>query len=184
MLDLAKSKYNPIMEEKMESHMTMIVSAGVLSVALSLPANAGEKITGRTSDYQLLSELTATIPDKPGHILRQRTVIFKSTSSSTRLGDSWNTQVSQAEVVGRDITYKGYVTSHFANGDVAYFALEGASKVTPKEPGAFEAVDQGKFEWTGGTGKHDVKGPGTYTCNFTQSGGGCEWQGEAEFPGM
>ena len=184
MLDLAKSKYNPIMERKMESHMTTIVSAGVLSVASWLPANAGEKITGRNSDYQLLSESTATIPDKPGHILRQRTWIFKSTSSSARLGDAWNTYVSQGEVVGRDITYKGYGTSHFANGDVAYFALEGTSKVTPKEPGAFEAVDQGKFEWTGGTGKHDVKGPGTYTCNFTQSSGGCDWQGEAEFSGM
>jgi ABC-type uncharacterized transport system substrate-binding protein len=47
-----------------------------------------------------------------------------------------------------------------------------------------DPVAQGKFEWTGGTGKHDVKGPGTYTCNFTQSGGGCDWQGEAEFSGM
>jgi hypothetical protein len=33
----------------MEAHITTIVSAGVLSLALSLPANAGEKITGRTS---------------------------------------------------------------------------------------------------------------------------------------
>ena len=61
----------------MESYLTMIASTAILSVALSLPANAGEKITGRTSDYQLLSEVTATIPDKPGHILRQRTTIFK-----------------------------------------------------------------------------------------------------------
>jgi hypothetical protein len=184
MLDLAKSKYNPIMEEKMESRMTMIVCASVLSVVWSLPANAGEKITGRNSDYQLLSEVTATIPDNPGHILRQRTTIFKSTSSSARLGDAWVTQAAQDDVIGRDITSKGYLTAHYANGDVAYASFEGTSKVTPKEPGAFETVAQGKFEWTGGTGKHDVKGPGTYTCNFTQSGGGCDWQGEAEFSGM
>ena len=62
--------------------------------------------------------------------------------------------------------------------------LKAPPKVTPKEPGAFETVAQGKFELTGGTGKHDVKGPGTYTCNFTQSGGRCDWQGEAEFSGM
>jgi hypothetical protein len=66
MVDFAKSKYNPIMEEKIESRMTMIVSAGVLSVALSLPANDGEKISGHNSDYQTLSEVIATIPDKPG----------------------------------------------------------------------------------------------------------------------
>ena len=38
----------------MESCMTMIASASPLSVALSLPV----KITGRNSDYQILSELT------------------------------------------------------------------------------------------------------------------------------
>jgi hypothetical protein len=172
------------MEGKMESRTTMIVSASVLSVTLSLPANAGEKITGRNSDYQLLSEVTATIPDKPGHILRQRTTTFRGTSSSARMGDFWSTQAAQDEVVGQDITSKGYITAHFANGDVAYTSFEGTAKVTPKEPGAFETVSQGKFEWTGGTGKHDVKGHGTYTCNFTQSGGGCDWQGEAEFSGM
>jgi hypothetical protein len=53
----------------MESCMTMIASTSPLSVALSLPV----KITGRNSDYQLPSELTATISDRPGHILRQRT---------------------------------------------------------------------------------------------------------------
>ena len=76
------------------------------------------------------------------------------------------------------------MVSLFANGDVFYHSIEGTAKVTPKEPGAFETVAQGKFELTGGTGKHDGKGPGTYTCNFTQSGGGCDWQGEVEFSGM
>jgi hypothetical protein len=172
------------MEGKMKSRITVIVCAGFLSVALSVPASAGEKITGRTSDYQLLSEVTATIPDKPGHILKQRTTIFKSTSSSARLGDSWMTSVGQQEVSGQDITNKAYGTARFANGDVAYLSFEDTAKVAPKEAGAFETVSHGKFEWTGGTGKHDVKGQGTYTCTFTQSGGGCDWQGEAEFSGM
>ena len=182
MLDLAKSKYNPIMEEKMEFRVTVIVSASLLSVALSLPASAGEKVSGHNSNFQILSEVTATIPDRPGHIMRQRTTTF--TTSSARLGDYWGSQIAQDEVIGQDVTSKGYGTNHFANGDVAYYSFEGTAKVTPKGPGAFETVAQGKFEWTGGTGKHDVKGPGTYTCNFTQSGGGCDWQGEAEFSGM
>jgi hypothetical protein len=110
MLDLAKSKYNQIMEEKMESRITMIVSAGVLSMALSLPANAGEKIAGHNSDYQLLSEVTATIPDKPGHILKQTTVTFKTTSAN--FGDGWSTQIVQSEIIGGDTTAKGYITHH------------------------------------------------------------------------
>lgn len=178
MLDLAKSKYSPIMEEKMESRMTMIVSAGVLSVALSLPANAGEKISGHNSDYQTLSEVIATIPDKPGHILRQTAVTFKTTSAT--FGDGWSSQSAQAEIVGGDITSKGYITHHHMNGDVTYDYVEGTAKVTPKGPGAFETVAQGKFKLTGGTGKHDIKGSGTYNCTFTQSGGGCDWQGETE----
>ena len=166
----------------MESRMTVIVSASLLSVALSLPANAGEKITGHNSNIQLLSEVTATIPDRPGHILRQRTIIYNTTSA--RLGDYWVSEVSQQEVIGQDVTSKSYGTCHFANGDVNYYSAEGNAKVTPKGPGAFETVSQGKFVWTGGTGKYDVKGPGTYTCSFTQSGGGCDWQGDAEFSGM
>jgi hypothetical protein len=170
------------MEEKMESRMIMIVSASLLSVTLSLPANAGEKITGRNSDYKNLSEVTATIPDRPGHIMRQRTTTF--TTSSARLGDYWGSQIAQDEVIGQDVTSKGYGTNHFANGDVAYYSFEGTAKVTPKGPGEFETVSQGKYALTGGTGKHDIKGPGTYTCSFTQAGGGCDWQGEAEFSGM
>ena len=162
----------------MESRITMIVSAGILSMALSLPANAGEKIAGHNSDYQTLSEVTATIPDKPGHILRQTTVTFKTTSAS--LGDYWSTQIAQNEIIGGDVTAKGYITHHHANGDVTYDSFEGTSKVTPKGPGAFETVAQGKFKMMGGTGKHDLKGSGTYTCNFTQSGGACDWQGETE----
>jgi hypothetical protein len=172
------------MEGKMVFQKTMIVSAGVLSVALSPSANAGEKVTGRNSDYQVLSEVTAAIPDKSGHILRQRTTIFKGTNNSARLGDFWATQAAQDEIVGQDITSKGYITAHYANGDVTYSSFEGTARVTPKEAGAFETVSQGKFAWTGGTGKHEVKGPGTYTCSFTQSGGGCDWQGDAEFSGM
>jgi hypothetical protein len=173
------------MEKKMESRMTMmIVSASLLSVALSLPASAGEKVSGHNSNFQILSEVTATIPDRSGHILRQRTLTYTATTNSARIGDFWVSEISQAEVIGQDVTIRAYGTDHFANGDVAYYSLEGTSKVTPKGPGAFESVSQGKFVWTGGTGKHDVKGPGTYTCTFTQSGGNCDWQGEAEFSGM
>jgi hypothetical protein len=177
MLDLAKSKYNPIMEEKMESRMTMIVSAGVLSVALSLPANAGEKISGHNTDFQTLSEVTATIPDKPGHILKQTVVTFKTTSGSF---SGWSTQIAQNETVGGDVTAKGYITHHHDNGDITYDAFEGTSKMTPKGPGAFETIAQGKFHMMGGTGTHNIKASGTYNCAFTQSSGACDWQGETE----
>jgi hypothetical protein len=105
-------------------------------------------------------------------------VTFKTTSAT--FGDGWSSQSAQAEIVGGDITSRGYITHHHMNGDVTYDYVEGTAKVTPKGPGASETVAQGKFKLTGGTGKHDIKGSGTYNCTFTQSGGGCDWRGETE----
>ena len=67
---------------------------------------------------------------------------------------------------------------------MTYFVWEGTQKVTPKDAGAFDAVEQGTFSWIAGTGKHNVTGPGTYTCKFNQSGGACDWQGEADYSAM
>ena len=167
----------------MKKTQLSIASFGVLALLLSLPANATEKVTGRDFDFQTLSELTAAIPDKPGHSLKQVTLSWKS-SSSSEPANFWCSGVEQQEVVGNDIKIKGYGTEHYNNGDVSYFVWEGNAKVTPKEAGAFDGVEQGTFSWIGGTGKHNVTAPGTYTCKFNQSGGACDWQGEAEHSAM
>jgi hypothetical protein len=159
-----------------------IASFGVLALLLSLPANAGDKVTGHDFDFQTLSELTAAVPDKPGHSLKQVTLVWKATSSSEP--SYWVSGVEQQEVAGNDIKVNGYGTDHYSNGDVAYFVWEGKAKVTPKDAGAFEMNGQGTWSWLGGTGKHNVKGPGTYTCKFDQSGGACDWQGEANYSAM
>jgi hypothetical protein len=161
----------------MKMQRLAIIFAGTTALLLSLPAVAAEKITGVHKGFQILSELTAVVPDKPGHSVKQVTWVWKT--SSPQWGESWASAVEQQETVGADNTVKGYGTSHFPDGDVSYFSWEGTSKVTPKEGGAFDMAGLGKFTWLGGTGKHNVKGPGTYTCKFTQAGGTCDWQGEA-----
>ena len=100
------------------------------------------------------------------------------------LANAWSSGVAQQEVAGNDIKSKGHGTSHFGNGDAAHFVWEGNAKVTPKEAGAFDMAEQGTFSWLGGTVKHNVTGPGTYTCKFNQSGGTCDWQGEADYSAM
>ena len=167
----------------MKKTQLSIASFGVLALLLSLPANATEKVTGRDFDFQTLSELTAAIPDKPGHSLKQVTLSWKS-SSSSEPANFWCSGVEQQEVVGNDIKIKGYGTEHYNNGDVSYFVYEGNAKVTPKDAGAFNMAIQGAWSWLGGTGKHNVKGPGTYTCKFNESGGACDWQGEANYSAM
>jgi hypothetical protein len=174
---------NTTWEIEMKRAQLGIASFGVLAMFLSLPANAGEKVAGHNFDIQSLSEMTAAIPDKPDRAMKQTTAVWKSTGTSD-LANFWASAVTQQEVVGNDTKIKGYGTSHFGNGDVANFVWEGNAKVTPKEAGAFDSVEQGTFSWIGGTGKHNVTGPGTYTCKFNQSGGACDWQGEADYSAM
>ena len=55
-------------EREIHTKATLLASSIVL---LGLPVNAAEKVTGVNKDPQRLSELTATIPDKPGHTFMQ-----------------------------------------------------------------------------------------------------------------
>ncbi|MGD0145220.1 MAG: hypothetical protein ABSC92_18880 [Rhizomicrobium sp.] len=158
----------------MKTQRLAIILAGTAVLLASLPALAADKVTGVDKDFLLLSESTALVPDKPGHSVQQRTWVWST--SSPQWGEYWNSAVEQGETVGTDDAVKGYGTSHFPDGGVTYFVWEGTSKFTAKDGGGFEVAGQGKFTWLGGTGKHDVKGPGTYTCKFTQTGGGCDWQ--------
>jgi hypothetical protein len=161
----------------MKTQRLAIIIAGTTALLASLPAAAAEKVTGVDKDFQLLSESTAVVHDKPGHTVQQRTWVWRT--SSPQWGEYWNSAVEQVETVGTDDTVKGYTTAHFPDGDVTYLSWEGADKLTVKDGGAFDFAGQGKFTWLGGTGKHNVKGSGTFTCKFTQAGGACDWQGEA-----
>ncbi len=161
----------------MKTQRLAIMFAGTVALLASLPAVAAEKVTGVDKDFQLLSETNAFVADKPGHSIQQRTWVWKT--SSPVWGEYWNSAVEQVDNAGADETVKGYGTAHFPNGDVTYSSWEGTDKVTPKEGSAFDMTGQGKFTWLGGTGKHNIKGSGSYSCKFTQAGGACDWQGEA-----
>ena len=160
----------------MRVHTAILLFAGLL--ACSAPANAAEKVSGVNKNLQVLSDVTSTIPDKPGHTLKQITETWPATGNND-LANFSATAVEQDDTVGGDITVRGYGTAHTASGDLAYFSWEGSSRITPKEAGAFDLTGQGKFTWLGGTGKYkSLSGEGTYTCKGSQAGVECPWQGE------
>jgi hypothetical protein len=155
--------------------MKSLLLTTAIAVLLSMPATAGEKITGSTMDYQIISETNVAMS---GHTIKQLSSTWKATSPNPNWGQWSATAVEQQDVVGPDTAIRSWGTQHHANGDLAYFTLEG----TPKEVGAFDGVGQGKFLWTDGTRKlKSLKGAGTYSCKFTQSSGGCDFQGDAEY---
>jgi hypothetical protein len=63
-----------------------IALASALGLSLSLPAVAGEKVTGVNKDFVVLSETSAAIPDKPGHAFKQ----VSDRSSTTGCGRQRN----------------------------------------------------------------------------------------------
>jgi hypothetical protein len=158
-----------------------IALASVLTLVVSFPVAAAEKVAGINKDFQTLSETSANIPDKPGHTFKQVTLVWKSVSPNPAFGEAWASAVAQQDTIGTDSTERGYVTNHLQNGDVNYVSWQGVVKTAVKDGGDFESVSQGKFTWLGGTGKFKtIKGSGTYTCKFTPKGGQCDWEGEPE----
>ena len=158
-----------------------IVFATVLTLSLSFPVAAAEKVAGINKDFQSLSETSANVPGQPGHTLKQIALVWKSVSSNPDFGEAWTSAVAQQDTIGTDSTERGYATNHLQNGDVNYVGWEGTVKTTMKDGGDFDTVSKGKFTWLGGTGKFKtIKGSGTYTCKFTPKGGGCDWEGEPE----
>jgi hypothetical protein len=122
---------------------------------------------------RLLSTVNSAIPDKPGHTFRQITQTFKSNGSSD-LANFSATSIVQQDVLGGDVRARGYGINHHATGDVSYVSVEGTSKITPKEGGA--------FKWIGGTGKYQkLSGDGTYSCKGNQTGTECHWEGEPQY---
>jgi hypothetical protein len=161
--------------------MTKAILLASCVIFSSLPASAADKVNGLNKDVQVLSEVNSVIPDKPGHSFKQITETWKSTGSGD-LANFLATAVEQQDVIGGDITVKGYATGHHASGDLSYAGWEGTSKVVPKQGGAFEFTGGGKFEWLGGTGKFQkISGQGTYTCKGNQAGVECAWEGEPKY---
>jgi len=61
-----------------------------------------------------------------------------------------------------------------------YFARSGMMVFAALFIAAFTL--EGKFEWTGGTGKfQNIKGGGAYTCKGSTTGNECNWEGEVEY---
>ena len=156
----------------------------ILAVALVVPAVAADKkkVTGTNKDGQVLSQSSASPGDDPNHSITQIVGAQRTTSNNA---DWNNTQLifyEHDDFVGGTGPQRGYATHTHANGDKSYFNYEGTAKMMAKDGGDWEQTWDGRFTWTGGTGKFKtLKGGGTYKCKFAPAGGQCDWQGDAEY---
>src|SRR5262245_44737488 len=79
-----------------------IVFATVLTLSLSFPVAAAEKVAGINKDFQSLSQTSANVPGQPGHTLKQIALVWKSVSSNPDFGEAWTSAVAQQDTIGTD----------------------------------------------------------------------------------
>jgi len=135
------------------------------------------KITGKNKTMRIISQTTGDPGDKDGHMLMQTVTLSQTTSSDENWNDTRMLDIQQADQMGETGTHTGYGYHLHKGGDRTFFKYWGTQKST----GA-EMSNEGKYEWTGGTGKfQNIKGGGTYTCKGTMTSSECDWQGEVEY---
>jgi len=157
----------------------MIVLAAVVVAAFAVSdVHAGKmKITGKNRTDQVASQSTAAPGDKAGHMLTQTVTMSTTTSSNEDWNNTKMFDAQQTDQQGDSGTHKGYGYHINKNGDKTFFKYWGTQKAM-KDIISLE----GKFEWTGGTGKfQNIKGGGAYTCKGGTTSNACDWQGEVEY---
>ena len=158
--------------------MTGFVAVFVLIFLSSLVHAEKMKITGKNKSSRIISQTTGDHGDKDGHMLMQTVTLSVTTSSDENWNDIRMVDTQQSDQTGGNGTHIGYGYHMHKSGDRTFFKYWGTEKAAG--PGTMSL--EGKFEWTGGTGKfQNIKGGGTYTCKGMVNSNECDWQGEVEY---
>ena len=110
--------------------------------------------SGVNKDVQVLSELTSTVPGQEGHVIKQITETWKYTSPNKEFDGALGIAVDQQEIVGDQLTQKGYAMSRSTNGDETYFTFQSTGKFKGIKGGGPFTYKAGpnlplSFEWSG-----------------------------------
>jgi len=150
----------------------------LMTLVFLVPDAAAEKITGNNKSERIISQTIATPGDKAGHVMIQTVTMSKTTSSNTEWNDVMMVDYQHLDQFEAGGNHMGYGYHKHKNGDTTYFKYSGTQK--PAGEGAMSL--EGKYEWTGGTGKFkNIKGGGAYTCKGTTTHNSCDWQGDVEY---
>ena len=152
---------------------TVSVIAVVIAISLSFPAQTAEKkVTYSLKSKQLISQNTVYPGDVPNHQLVQVVRLNSYTASSDPdWKDAEQMVYAQDDQIAGSGTHKGTYVIFHKDGDKSYGTFAVTHKTTVKEGGAWESTYEGKYQYTGGTGKFkNIKGSGTYKGKVTPEG--------------
>jgi hypothetical protein len=136
------------------------------------------KITGSNKTERIVSQDMVTPGDAPGHMMMQTVTMSMTTSSNEDWKNTTMMDCQHLDQSGDKGKHEGYGYHSHKGGDQAFFKYMG----TQQSAGEGKMAMEGKFEWTGGTGKFkNIKGGGTYTCTGSPTHSACDWKGEVEY---
>lgn len=161
----------------MRGHTLAILPALVLATSAYA---AGERVTGQNRDYQTLTEVTSNVPGQQGRTVKQFTNTFRIENASDPTFNGTAIEIVHQEINGSNVTARvwGETRSGSNNKDIIYWAV---NNVTGQLSGETMTINNGQFEWTGGTGKfQNIKGGGSFNCQFGSGMNGCNWDAQAE----
>ena len=172
------------MKSLISKRLILTVTVILFTILCCFSAQAAEKkkvkYTKKNAHY--ISREDVYPSDVPKHKISQFVEISTNTYSDSDFGTSDNWTYGHSDSVAGNGTHRGYSVSKFKNGDKVYAKWEGTHKITFKEGGVWEVNTEGKFQWTGGTGKFkNIKGGGVYKGTVTAKGQTSEGEFEAEY---
>jgi hypothetical protein len=162
----------------------LAIIVAFLTIFWISPIQAGEKkkIKYTKRILQNISRDVVYPNDVPKHQISQYVRITSITYSDPDMEPSENIEYGQSDSVAGNGSHRGYSVNTHKNGDKAYNKWEGSHKTIVKEDGEWEMNYDGKFQFTGGTGKFkNVKGGGVYKGTITAKEHTEEGEFEAEY---
>jgi hypothetical protein len=138
------------------------------------------KFTASGKVVGLLSETKMLPGDKQGHEVTMVRRMDTITYSDPIFGSGQAVVLAISDyVVGSGGPHRGYFAIKHPSGDSTFTAYEGASKATPKQTGPPDITFEGKWQYTGGTGRFEgISGGGTYKGGSTPAGPTYEFEGQ------
>jgi hypothetical protein len=121
-----------------------------------------KKISGTSQGFVIVSSTTMWPGDAPHHEIILQHVRWVDQSDDPDCNTAQVTGVVVIDHTAGQGTIRGYDVAMCPNGDHTFGAFEGAMKTVKQPDGSLEYTDEGKWWYTGGTGKRKgITGGGT-----------------------
>jgi hypothetical protein len=145
--------------------ITLLVVLTCVSVLVEPPGASGQNTKSIRGTY-LIGEQLSSNTVYPGDVPKHEVVQFVRRDVMKSADPDFNfecTLYEQADAVAGTGSHRGHSNCGDKSGNRAFFTYEGVHKTVALEGGRWEVPFEGKFRWTGGTGKFKtLKGVGTY----------------------